>query len=130
MPIHLGFRDKVKLGVSVIKMSVIGMDMGGVRTHVPPGQLIEVGKDMKQRQRVKTVDSYNELISELNTRGKQFVPDGWHDLQDRLESIKGLFAFHPGMKAHLITHNSDSGRLKRIELETPVGNTLTAWTDS
>jgi hypothetical protein len=130
MPIHMGFRDKVTLGLGVIKMATIGMNMGGVRTRVAPGEVIEAGKGMKHRQRVTTVESYNELLSELHKRGKQFMPDGWHDMKDRLPSIKALFDLHNGLRAHLITHNADPGRMKRLELETPVGNTLIAWTDS
>jgi hypothetical protein len=85
---------------------------------------------MKHRQRVTTCSNYAELEEKLNERRKQFVPDGWTDLQDRLPSIRGYFAYNNGLQAHLITHNSDPGRMKRIELETPTGNIVTAWTDS
>ena len=130
MPIHLGFRDKVKLGIGVIKMGVIGMSMGGVQTRVAPGEVIAAGKAMKHRQRVTTVDSYNNLLAELNGRQQQFTPAGWTDLQHFLPGIQAYFNLHNGLQAHLITHNSNPGMMKRIELETPTGNTLIAWRDS
>jgi hypothetical protein len=52
------------------------MDMGGVRTHVAPGDVIAAAKQMKHRQRVTTCSNYAELEEKLNERRKQFVPDG------------------------------------------------------
>jgi hypothetical protein len=122
----MGFRAKVRLGIGIIKMSVLAP----AEARMEPSEVIRTAKQMKQSRRVTTVQSYDELVSELNTRGKQFMPDGWADLKYKLESIEKLFAFHPGCLVHLIVHNADPSRLKRIELETPVGNILTAWTDS
>jgi hypothetical protein len=60
----------------------------------------------------------------------KFTAPGWTELQHRMPSIQGYFNLNNGCRAHLITHNSDSGRMKRVEIETPTGNTLIAWTDS
>jgi hypothetical protein len=130
MPIHMGFRDKVRVGIGVVKMGIIGMNMGGVRTHVAPGDIIAAAKGIKHRQRVTTCDNYQDFQSQVNARQNQFTPAGWTELQHRMPSIQGYLGLNNGSQLHLITHNSDSGRMKRIEIETPTGNTLVAWTDS
>src|SRR5262245_44123743 len=120
MPIHMGFRDKVKLGLGVIKMGVIGMKMGGVQTQVPPGEVIAAAKGMKHRQRVTTCDSYQDFQAKLDSN--LFSPAGWAELQLHMSNIWGFFATNTGLVLHMIKHNSDGGRMKRIEVETTTGN--------
>lgn len=128
MPIHMGFRDKLKAGLGVIKMGVIGINMGGVQTHIAPSDVISAAKGIKNRQRVTTCNSYTDFQNKLDAT--KFTAAGWTDLQSHMTNIWGFFATNAGLVLHMITHNSDSKRMKRIEVETTTGNVHTVWSDS
>jgi hypothetical protein len=130
MPIHLGFRDKLKFAAVAMKLGIVGQKTLGSRRHYSPAKVLKSAKEIIERKRVKSFTSYHSLQTAVNTRQQQFTPVGFTEVQQLLGILQGAFTLNTGMQVHLIVHNSNANQMKRIEVELPGGVFETMWTDS
>jgi hypothetical protein len=129
MPIHLGFRDKLKLGAAVLKLGILGQKTLYVRRHYSPAEVHKTVMRIKS-DRVTSFYGYHSLHPAVNARQNQFSPAGFAEVQQLLGVLQGAFSLNNGMQVHMIVHNSNLNKMKRIEVELPGGVFETMWTDS